>query len=189
MKSCLFLLLLAALAFAAFTAERPTTSVFVKPAVATNGMWIWSDRGMIYDGVNATITWSNNVRVADPQMFLQCDLLTAFRDTNSSTIEVIVAEGGVMLLAQGRQLLGDRAVYTASNDTVVVTGTMAALIDSRATLIGTQFVFDRRSGTAYSVEPVTTLIETEEGFSPAEALKQPGTTRRPPEKTPSPGQK
>ena len=183
MKPLLLFLFFVVVALAAITAEKPAASAFVKPSVATNGMWIWADRGLIYDGVNSSITWSNNVRVTDPQMFLQCDLLTAFRNTNTSTLEVIVAEGSVMLIADGRQLLGDRAVYTASNDTVIVTGKMAALIDSRATLIGTQFVFDRRSGTAYSVEPVTTLLETEGGFTPPEALKRASGSQRAPAST------
>jgi lipopolysaccharide export system protein LptA len=189
MKALLTPLLLAVLGFAALTAEKPAGTPFVKPSVATNGMWIWADGGFIYNGTNSVITYSNNVRVVDPQMFLQCELLTAFYNTNSSRLEVIVAEHKVMLVSRDRQILGDRAVYTSSNDTVVVTGETVALLDSRATLLGSQFVFDRKSGTAYSVGPVTTLLETTGGFSPTEALNpRPGPNQQPPgSKTASPG--
>ena len=148
-------------------------SVIVRgaPSITTNGMMIWADGGAIYSGSNSAFTYKTNVRVADPQMFLQCELLTAFYNTNDNRLDMIVAEDKVMLLSQGRQILGDRAVYTASNDTVVVTGETVFLIDSRATLFGTQFVFDRKSGTAHSVGPVTTLLEAEGGFSPTDALK------------------
>lgn len=179
MKSLLTIAFLASLAVAALTAEKPRPGPFVKPSMDTNGMWIWADGGFTYHGSNSVITYRDNVRVVDPQMFLQCELLTAYYNTNSSRLEVIVAEDRVMLVSRDRQLLGDRAVYTSSNDTVVVTGEMVALIDNQATLLGTNFVFDRKSGTAYSVGPVTTLLETTGSFSPAEALSpRPGANPR-----------
>jgi lipopolysaccharide assembly outer membrane protein LptD (OstA) len=174
MKPNLLFLFFAALAAAALTAEVPSPSAFVKPTVTTNGMWIWADGGFTYTGSNSTFMYKTNVRVADPQMFMQCELLTALYNTNDNRLEVIIAEDKVMLLTEGRQMLGDRAVYTASNDTVIVTGEMAALIDSRATLIGTNFVFNRQSNTAYSIGPVMTLLEGQGGFTPGDPLKRPG---------------
>jgi len=159
------------LAFAALTADKPATGAFLKPSLVTNGMWIWADGGLIYNGVAATITYRKNVRVADPQMFLQCDLLTEYHNTNTSQMEVIIAEGNVMLLTGERQMLGDRAVYTASDDVVRVTGEAVLLADSRATLIGTNFVFDRKLGNFYNIGPVTTILDTGGTASPADILK------------------
>jgi lipopolysaccharide export system protein LptA len=156
-----------------FAADKPgpaATSAFLKPSTSTNGMWIWSDGGMIYNGVNSTITYRTNVRAADPKMFLQCELLTAYYNTNSTRIEAIVAEEKVMILSDGRQILGDRAIYTSSNDVVAITGLPVIMADDRATLLGTQFVFDRKAGNFYSVGPVTTIFETSGDLLPLDPL-------------------
>ena len=176
---------IAVLAMLALAADPPPSSAFVKPIVATNGMWILSDDGVFYNGTNSVITWRRNVRVTDPQMYLECDLLHAYFNTNVSRLEVIVAEGRVMLVSQERQILGDRAVYTASNDVVVITGQMVALADSRVTLLGSQFVYDRKSGNAYSVGPVTTLLDAGGALPLSDQLGGAGrvrSTNAPPEK-------
>ena len=165
---------IAALAMLALAAEPPSSSTFVKPIVATNGMWILADDGFYYNGTNGVITYRRNVRVMDPQMYLECDLLHVYRNTNVNRLEVIVAEGRVMLVSQERQILGDRAVYTASNDVVVITGQPVALADSRVLLMGTQFVYDRKSGNAYSVGSVTTILDSGGALPLSEVLAPPG---------------
>jgi len=181
MKIFAFAIFLCALALAMFAADKPgpaAASAFVKPSTATNGMWIWSDGGMTYNGVNSTITYRTNVRASDPKMFLQCELLTAYYNTNSTRIEAILAEEKVMILSDGRQILGDRAVYTSSNDVVVITGQPVIMADSRATLLGSQFVFDRKAGDFYSVGPVTTILETGGDLSPLDPIgAKPGGNR------------
>ena len=186
MKTLLSLLALAGLALLTLAADKPpVTGAFVNPSVATNGMWILADDGFFYNGTNSVITYRRNVRVMDPRMFLECDLLHVYYNTNINRLDVIVAEGRVMLVSQERQILGDRTVYTASNDVVVITGEMVALADSRVTLLGSQFVYDRKSGNAYSVGPVTTLLDAGGALPLTDALGGPGRSRQtnaPPEK-------
>jgi len=160
MRTFLSLSAFAMLSLLALAADKPPSNAFINPSVATNGMWILADDGFFYNGTNSVITYRRNVRVMDPQMYLECDLLHVYYNTNISRLEVIVAEGHVMLVSHERQILGDRAVYTASNDVVVITGQQVALADSRVVLMGTQFVYDRKSGNAYSVGSVTTILDT-----------------------------
>jgi len=174
MRTFLSLSAFAMLSLLALAADKPPSSTFINPSVATNGMWILADDGFFYNGTNSVITYRRNVRVTDPQMYLECDLLHVYSNTNVNRLNVIVAEGNVMLVSHERQIFGDRAVYTASNDVVVITGQQVMLADSRVVLMGTQFVYDRKSGNAYSVGSVTTILDTGGALPLSDVLAPPG---------------
>src|SRR5207247_1900811 len=104
---------------------------------------------------------------------LECELLTVSFRTNNPTptaeasatnaagrIERIVAETNVLIMARDTTILGDRAVYTASNEVVVVTGDLVVIqISGKVLQYQTNFVYNRATGSGYAVGWTATEIE------------------------------
>jgi hypothetical protein len=107
-------------------------------------------------------------------MYLECDLLTIYLLTNatrqagadrpvvrvartnqfdSSRLDIIVAEGNVFITTADQQIVGDHAVYTATNDLFLVTGEMVILGMPQGVGLGKRAIFDRATGTAHAVGP------------------------------------
>jgi|GEM_PF-2731990 lipopolysaccharide export system protein LptA len=124
---------------------------------ATNDLVILSEDGFEYN--QATAIYRGNVHVTDGQMRLSCDrLVVTFQtnDTNQARIESIVAENNVVITQQQGRATGDLAIYTASNDVVVLIGRgvvqtplgpygNAILETPQGKLMGTNVVFDRKA--------------------------------------------
>jgi lipopolysaccharide export system protein LptA len=141
----------------------------------------------------ASAVFRGEVRVLEPQMYLECELLTLRFQTNSAgglsrtasagltnldaRIETIVAETNVMMMARDTTILGDRAVYTASNEVVVVTGALVVIETDKSYTYGEHFVFNRKTGQGFAVGP--TVVEIKSGGTNAFAPTF-GTTRKTP---------
>lgn len=137
MKSLLLSLLFLAGAVGAAQAAAPRAAA----APSTNVLIIVSEAPGIYTPTN--VVWRKQVRAGDGELYLECELLTAFFGTNSvrtnvaartpradgaggdSNFDRVLAETNVMIILKGIQVLGDRAEYHATNETLVVTGTPA----------------------------------------------------------------
>ena len=122
------------------------------------------------------VVFRKNVQAQDSQMYLECELLTAWykskstnapkQDTASSEIssdvsdiELIVAETNVMMITAELQIIGDRAVYSAADDVLTVTGQLVVAINAQGSFAGTNIVYNRRSGEIYGDGPITTIFQ------------------------------
>jgi lipopolysaccharide assembly outer membrane protein LptD (OstA) len=92
-------------------------------------------------------------------MYLECELLTVFFQTNAQNraevaglsnvnarVDMIIAETNLLMMARDTTIIGDRAVYTASNEVVVVTGDLVVIETEKSYTYGEHFIFDRRTG-------------------------------------------
>lgn len=171
------------------------------PARATNELVIVCDGGAVATLTNAI--WRKNVRAADAQFYLECQELTALlrsrpetraagrpagataggegSETNRARIEAIIADTDVMIVTPELQVLGDRAVYTASNDVLHVSGLLVIVADAHGSTICTNFTFDRAANVITVDGPQATVLR-EGAFARTNAPGRPPGT--PPRRTP-----
>lgn len=113
----------------------------------------------------STSAWISrgDVRVLDAQMYMECEYLSVLLLTNhpsapkpsgaplarsgsltnvDARIDRIIAETNVLLMTRDVILIGDRAVYTQSNEVVEVTGALVIVETDRSYTFGTHFIFD-----------------------------------------------
>ena len=181
-----FVPLLALLAFAAQPVAPPTDT-------AADNMRIFCTNGGDFSASSAT--FRSDVRVLDPQMYLECELLTVYFQTNNAShavgssstnvnarIEQIIAETNLLMIARDTTVIGDRAVYTASNEVMIITGELVIIETDKSYTYGQRFVFDRRSGKGSAVGPTIVELKTtgtnsiKPGFGP---LRKPASEPRP----------
>jgi len=134
MKKILLLLLLLSLCHPAFGAG-------IAPPQGTNQMVIMAENGFEY--APPTVVYRGNVRVLDPQMELMCEQLTVYFQTNNDRIEMIIAETNVLMVQNETWAAGDRAVYSATNDVVTLSGNVV-LDTPQGYLIGSTIIYDRK---------------------------------------------
>jgi hypothetical protein len=168
MRAILILLAAAALTLLCFAADP----VARKP-IGTTKMFISSRGGMVVaPNEEIFLVYSNSVRVFDADMYMECDLLRLLQQTNrparptpgvltnlNTQADIIIAEGNMMVMAQGTTLLGDRAVYTMSNETIIVTGPLVVIERSNLLFFATNFVFNRLTSSGYAVGETWTEVE------------------------------
>lgn len=190
-----FVLFLAGLAMAAsFFAAEPRLS---KPA-ATSKLVIDNKGGVELS--SGRIVFRDQVQVYESDMYMECELLTLLQQTNTSVKtpsggsitnlsvrpDIIIAETNLMMMARGTTIIGDRAVYTTSNETVVVTGDLVVIERSNVVFFSTNFVFNRLTSSGYAVGWTATEIDVGGGLSGTNApMPGFGPTR----KLTAPGQK
>jgi lipopolysaccharide export system protein LptA len=130
----LFLLLTAGSAALAAEASRSSSS--------TNEVVIDSDGGFEYEASKAV--YRDNVRASDSQMDLICELLTVFFETNTTKINMIIAETNVVILQKDGWSVSDKAVYFAAEDVLVLTGNV--ILDSpQGHLMSHKVIYDRKN--------------------------------------------
>ena len=152
-------LLLAAGVFAAETNRPP----------ARPGLEIKADFS-IFDLKGNTAYYSNNVVLIDPPAkpgdaptILHCRELTARRSL-SNKLDNIVAFGKVMIDQGEMHARGERAVYTATNELMVLTGGFDAdhpmpelYSPAQGTLTGDVIIYDRVNGRLSATNVTTTI--------------------------------
>lgn len=164
----LLLLLMLAFAVTGAAATAPTNA-----PPHTNGLAIVCDGGFVASNTPPVIIFRQNVRVLDygSGVYLECDVLTATFQTNvtkqartnrtpelapptvtgqgtNSRLDTITAEGHVLIITRDQQVVGDLAVYTATNDLFVITGEMVILATDQGIGLGQRAFFDRTRGVA-----------------------------------------
>ena len=155
----------AALAFFCFAADPVP-----QKAADTTKLIIMNDGGVTIAPTN--VVFRDNVRVFESDMYMECEFLTLLLQTNMSPnatpgsltnfnaqADTIIAETNLMIMARGTTVLGDRGVYTKSNETFVVTGTLVVIERSNLLFFATNFVFNRLTSSGYAVGPTATEIE------------------------------
>lgn len=173
MKLHLFAALLLALPAGVRAADLLPRAISTNAPGATNSLLITCDAGCRYT-TNQVVFWKN-VRAADSQMYLECEQLTAwFRSkttnapkpaatgpgvsTDTGDIDLVVAETNVMMITREMQIIGDRAVYNASNDVLIVTGQLVVALNAQGSFVGTNIVYNRRSEEISGDGPITTIF-------------------------------
>jgi hypothetical protein len=177
MKRLVSLLLLPL--FAALVSPSPSRAADLLGSNSTNSLAvtnliIFATNGGFFSASSAVFRGS--VQVLEAQMYLECELLTISFDTNradrpslaaspgtdksaggftdvDARIDTILAETNLLMMFRDVTLLGDRAVYTKSNDVVIVTGPLVIIQRSESLMYGTNFVFNLRTGEGYPVGP------------------------------------
>jgi hypothetical protein len=179
MRTLLILSLVAMLAWFGFSAEKPPA----RPAPGTNNLIILNDGGV--DVLPpAKVIFRKNVQVFESDMYMECDLLTMLRLTNTparpagggltnldAEIDTITAETDFLMMARGTTVVGDRAVYTKSNETVVVTGDLVVIQTDKILFFATNFAFNRLTSEGHAVGWTATEVEVSEGLRGTNAPK------------------
>jgi len=132
----------------------------------------------------SVVVWHGDVQVFDPRMYMECELLTVLLQTNrpvsaesasltniSGRVDTIIAETNVLMMARGTTIIGDRAVYTATNEVVVVTGMLVIIENEKSFIYGTNFVFNRITGDGYAVGPTVVELKLEPGLTGTNATR------------------
>jgi lipopolysaccharide export system protein LptA len=136
MKRFFVLFLLLTAGSVALPAEAPRASS------STNEVVIDSDGGFEYEASKAV--YRDNVRASDAQMDLICELLTVVFETNTTKIDMIVAETNVVILQKDGWAVSDKAVYFAAEDVLVLTGNV--ILDSpQGHLTSHKVIYDRKN--------------------------------------------
>jgi hypothetical protein len=173
MKLYLLAALLLALPAGARAADPLPRAVSTNAPGSTNSLLITSEGGFLYT-TNQIVYWKT-VRAADSQMYLECEQLTAsFRSkttnapksaatgpgvsSDTGDIDLIVAETNVMMITAEAQFIGDRAVYQAADDVLILTGQMVIAVNAQGSFAGTNIVYNRRSGVISGDGPITTIF-------------------------------
>jgi lipopolysaccharide export system protein LptA len=162
-------LLLALLAGIRAAEPRPRPASTNAPG-ATNSLVITCEGGFQLE--TNYVIYRKNVRAQDSQTYLECEQLTAWKTTNApkpaavgaetgpnaGDIERIVAETNVMMITAEMQVIGDLAVYSATDDVLIFTGQLVVAVTPQGSFAGTNIVFNRRTGQISGDGPITTIL-------------------------------
>lgn len=116
-------------------AEKPAQQPLTNHMVITAGSFDYETNVVVYQ---------RDVRVTDAQMQLTCELLTlafsagragaaaggATIPTNIQRIEVIMAETNVVMVQGENRVTGQKALYTATNELIVISGNPLVLVET-----------------------------------------------------------
>jgi len=172
MRTPIILLVAVCLAALCFAAD-PRSPV---PAPSQEKLFVFCDGGASLSPTN--VVYRDNVQVFESDLYMECELLTLLQHaskhsgTGSSTgftnlnsqLDTIIAETNLLLMTRGTTVLGDRAVYTRSNETVVVTGDLVVIERSNILFYATNFVFNRLTTSGYAIGWTATEVDVSGGF-------------------------
>lgn len=159
------------LSAAASQAAEPTPGQPARTNAPPQQIRITSRDGFEYDLNARSAIYKGNVRVTDPAMKISCDLLKVLfaqnNNTNATTtnvttrpqpmisgnlggrVESIAADGRVIItnLQDGSTAVGDKAVYTAAIQTVVLSGGRPSILTTNGNgMIADVITFNRKTG-------------------------------------------
>jgi lipopolysaccharide assembly outer membrane protein LptD (OstA) len=168
MKAILTLVLGVVLAYFCFAADLVPQKV-----VAVNKLYVFSEGGATFSPTEtAYLVYRTAVKVFEADMYLECDLLTLLQQTNrparsaaggltnfNAQADTIIAESNLMVMARGTTLLGERGVYTKSNETITVTGPLVVIERSNLLFFATNFVFNLVTSSGHAVGWTATEVE------------------------------
>lgn len=180
MRTPLLLLAVVALAVTLFGAEPSAT----KPGTADK-LQVINEGGVTVDLPGGKIVFHDAVKIFESDLYMECELLTLLQLTNQTAgasaavtstnlglrPDIIIAETNLMMMARGTTIVGDRAVYTTSNGTVVVTGDLVVIERSNIVLFSTNFIYNSLTSTGTVVGWSATEIEVGGTFSGTNALR------------------
>ena len=161
MRPFLALFLLCSVAVAGRGAEPVSPP---SPGFGSTNLTIVSQHGAEASQATGIAIFRGEVKVLEPQMYMECELLTVWWDTNSVNAPVdagltnlnmrisrILAETNLLIMTRDATILGDRALYTASNDVVAVQGLLVIIETDRSYTFCTNFMVNRSSGQGYII--------------------------------------
>lgn len=180
MRTILILLPAAALALFCFAADPVP-----QKAADTTRLYVYSDGGVTFSPTEPDyLVYRDAVKVFESDMYLECELLTLQQNTNrparsasggltnfNAQADTIIAESNLMVMSRGTTLLGDRGVYTKSNETITVTGTLVVIERSNLLFFATNFVFNVRTSSGQANGSTWTAVELGSGITGTNAPK------------------
>jgi len=195
MRTILILLPAAALALFCFAADPVP-----QKATDTTRLYVSSEGGVTFSPTEPDyLVYRDAVKVFESDMYLECELLTLQQLTNrparsasggltnfNAQADTIIAESNLMVMSRGTTLLGDRGVYTKSNETIAVTGTLVVIERSNLLFFATNFVFNVRTSSGHAVGWTATEVQLSGGITGTNAPKAGFGPRLSP--NPAPGQ-
>lgn len=140
-----------------------------QPPLKLENLLIQSEKGAEWDFANGVAVFKGNVVVTNPPgMMLKCQILTArfgiAKGTNEGigSIDTIVAEEKVEIYNEtkqgAQQAVGDKAVYTATNDVVTLTGNPVSVSFPGGGFTSSVIIWDRKTS-RISVPPGMTRMQ------------------------------
>jgi len=150
---------------------------------------ITATNGAILDLESNKAVYMGNVQATDREMVLMCEMLTIYMQTNNGTrqIQSIVAETNVVIAQKDSWAFGDRAVYTATNDLVVLSAASGeVLLDNPDSYLMCEYVvYDRKTTKSYAGGKVTMGGSIKSGTNSV-PFRLPGAGPPPPSAPPRP---
>jgi hypothetical protein len=165
----------------AFVASIRAADPMPSPAAGqTNQLVVVCDGDSRYSQTN--VVWQRNVHAAEEGFYLECETLTAIFSTNvvrtnvtgatvtaptnssPSRFDRVIAETNVMIITRDSQILGDHAVYYASNEFLHVTGELVIASNPQGSIVCTNITFDRNTGSSWVTGP-STFVGTGAAFT------------------------
>ncbi len=153
--------LLLGCALATIGAAPPAQPAPPPAAGQTNHLVIVSEGEARYSQTN--VVWQRHVRAAEEGFYLECEKLTAIFNTNSVRTNItgtgaaaatnapntrfdrVIAETNVMIITRDAQIIGDHAVFYASNDLLYVTGELVIAANAQGSILCTELTIDRNA--------------------------------------------
>ncbi|MBI5821186.1 MAG: hypothetical protein HZA88_19625 [Verrucomicrobia bacterium] len=106
---------------------------------------------LVMDMEKKVATFTGHVKVVDPQGTMTADKMIVYlaqEGTGESGVRRIEATGGVVIAQEGSKAIGDEAIYSAAERTVVLSG--AAQVQTEQGIVtGETVTYDMAKGTAH----------------------------------------
>lgn len=105
---------------------------------------------LVMDMEKKVATFTGHVKVVDPKGTMTADKMIVYltqQDESGSGVRRIEASGGVVIAQEGSKAIGDDAIYSAVDQTVVLSG--AAQVQTEQGIVtGETVIYDMAKGTA-----------------------------------------
>lgn len=108
------------------------------------GVTVITSKEMLLDQDSRSVWFEKNVRVEDPKLTIDCDVLEV-NFSESNEIDWIEALGSVRLVHEGRVALAEKAVYDTISDEFLLEGN-PRIMEGRNALLGERIRFWRGTG-------------------------------------------
>lgn len=145
-------LIKAAFGLAALAAASPAAAQLARNSNAP--VDVTSDE-LVVDNTKCVATWRGSVEALQETSRLRADVLRAYQTVGAQKpgsnnrscgdTERMEAEGSVYYVTPEQRVRGDAATYTASNETIVMTGDVVA-VQGQNVLRGTRMVINTQTG-------------------------------------------
>jgi lipopolysaccharide export system protein LptA len=129
---------------------RAPDTMSARRVVPTAQSTVVTSDDLVMDMEKKVATFTGHVKVVDPKGTMTADkmivYLTQQEDTGSG-VRRIEASGGVVISQEGSKAIGDEAIYSAPDQTVVLSG--AAQVQTEQGIVtGETVIYDMAKGTA-----------------------------------------
>lgn len=131
--------------------RAPDTTTAARRALPLAQSTVVTSDDLVMDMEKKVATFTGHVKVVDPQGTMTADKMIVYlaqEGTGESGVRRIEATGGVVIAQEGSKAIGDEAIYSAADRTVVLSG--AAQVQTEQGIVtGETVTYDMAKGTAH----------------------------------------